>query len=559
MLKQVLFTGVYSAVLSVACAFLMMTTEHFDNMLVWALVNIIFVVCRWFFVFKPMIQRRERGENNYHFDHRLLLTSWFFSGLFWGVGGYLFLPSSGTPELFVSFVVIYAGITTGNIPNFWSSKAAGLLFVYPTMAGLALRIHEYDYSLFLLIIGIYVIFITTVIFRLSRVLGKAVSVDVENESLLKSVIIEKENALAANTEKSRFLAAASHDLRQPLNSLGLFLYSLRQKIANQDQDTLSSLSGAENAHSSLSSMFASLLEVSRFDEGSVSANPRSFALSEVLEPLITEQQSVAQEKGLNLCYQPSSTIVESDPILLGRIIRNFIDNAIKYTEHGSVTIQETLVGNKLSINIVDTGIGIAEHEQNNIFNEYQQIGNQKRNRSEGIGLGLSIVKRIADLLGHEISMSSEASHGSIFTVTVPTGTSVLDEEASQILDVKAVYGTQVLVIDDDTEILIAMTDVLEGWSYDVATAENLEQAVEQIQQTQPDIILCDYRLHDSINGVDALDQLYSQFQLEIPSVIVSGDNSNELNQRLKGSAYHFLSKPVQPQTLLGCLINVLNE
>jgi CheY-like chemotaxis protein len=244
---------------------------------------------------------------------------------------------------------------------------------------------------------------------------------------------------------------------------------------------------------------------------------------------------------------------------LGRIIRNFIDNAIKYTEHGSVTIKETQTDEDLNISVIDTGIGISEHEQDKIFDEYHQIGNQKRNRNEGIGLGLSIVKRMADLLDHEISMSSETGHGSVFTVTVPISASVLDEEAPQILDVKAVYGTQVLVIDDDTEILAAMTDVLEGWSCDVATAESLEQAINQIEQMQPDIILCDYRLHDSINGIDVLDQLYSRFSLEIPSLIVSGDNSTELNKLLESTAYHFLSKPVQPQALLGCLINVLNE
>lgn len=306
-------------------------------------------------------------------------------------------------------------------------------------------------------------------------------------------------------------------------------------------------------------MFATLLEISRFDEGSIIAKPRGFILSEVLEPLIAEQQSVAQEKGLELCYQPTNVIVESDPVLFGRIIRNFIDNAIKYTEHGSITLSEVVVDNTLSISITDTGMGIPTHEQDKIFNEYHQIGNQRRNRNEGIGLGLSIVKRMADLLKHEISMSSELGQGSVFTVTVPITTSVLDEEPTETLDVKAIYGTRVLVIDDEVDILTAMTGVLEEWDCEVTTAENCKQAIVQIEKIQPDIIVCDYRLHDSINGVDVLDRLYNQFTLDIPSIIVSGDNSNELRRLLEGTAYHFLSKPVQPQTLLGCLIHALND
>jgi len=440
-------------------------------------------------------------------------------------------------------------VTTANIPNYSSSALSGILFVYPTLLGLAVRVYEYAYSDFLFITFIYLIFITMVILRLTKMIGKSIILDVQNAALLTQVTDEKENAERLSQDKTRFLAAASHDLRQPLNSLGLFLYSLRQTFTPRDEPKLEYLNGAENAHEALSGLFSSLLEIARFDDGSIKAHRRPCKLQDIISPIAQEYEPLAQNKDLQLLCEIDNTVVDTDPVLLNRIVRNLIDNAIKYTKDGTVKIHSTRDGEHLKLSISDTGVGIASAEQSNIFDEYHQINNKKRDRRQGIGLGLSIVKKISQLLQHPIKLSSTPGIGSNFTITLPMLAGLPDGHTKPERILEPLYGIQALIVDDESDVLKSTSAVLQSWGCEAMCAENIEQAVKLCTSHDFDLVISDFRLHEDINGLELLEHLFNHLQHKIPAIIISGNNSIEL-QKIMGSVdYGLLIKPVKPEEL----------
>ncbi|MEM7361298.1 MAG: hybrid sensor histidine kinase/response regulator [Pseudomonadota bacterium] len=558
MFSHVWFTGLFSIAAMLVCALLMAKTEQFEAMLIWVSINCVFVAARWLIVFKPFTKLSQPTKRDYTRNYYFLLGSWFTSGVIWGTGAYLFLPPASQPALFVSFMTIYVGVTTGNLPNFSSSTIAGVLFIYPSILGLTLRVWEYGYGFLVVIALVYIVYITAVLMRLTRVIGRAISLDVQNEALLKQVTIEKENVEIISQEKTRFLAAASHDLRQPLNSLGLFLYSLRQKFTSTDRDKDEDLRGAENAFKALRDLFASLLEISRFEDGAISAELKQIELNEILQPIIEELSPAASAKDLTIVYQPRSETIVSDPALLSRILRNLLDNAIKFTQYGSITIEQKLVEGQLCVSVEDTGIGIPENELSNIFDEYHQIANKRRNRREGIGLGLSIVKKMSELLNHPITVESELGRGSRFTIKLPISSNEVTTNQTSDQFLSPLYGVNALLIDDELDVLMGMTAVMESWGCETVHAETLEQAIEQFGQSEPDIILCDFRLHQSRNGLQVVEHLREQFDSNIPAIIISGDRSEELKSALAETDLGLLSKPVNPAELHAMILSYLD-
>ncbi|MBL4671566.1 MAG: response regulator [Arenicella sp.] len=557
MFSHVFFTGNFSVLIMAVCALLMRNTENFNDMLIWVSINAVFVMMRWFCVFKPFSKLTNPSEEDYRRNYWFLMAAWFISGSIWGVGAYSFLPAGNEPELFITFITIYVGVTTGNMPNFSSSVLAGILFIYPAILGLSVKVYEYGYYYFFFVTLVYLIYTTIVLVRLTRIIGKSISLDVQNGELLKQVTVEKENAESASQDKSRFLAAASHDLRQPLNSLGLFLFSLRKRFTKADTAKVEFLDGADNAFKSLSELLTSLLEISRFDDGSINVNHQPVRIADVSKPVIAEFESICGSKGLLLSDNLTNTTVTTDPVLFVRMLRNLIDNAIKYTHHGSVTINESLENGQLTISVVDTGIGIESKELIQIFDEYHQIANKRRNRREGIGLGLSIVKKMSQLLEHPVKVTSEIGVGSSFSITLPVSSIEPAELIKADEERASLYGLQVLVIDDESEVLIAMRGALESLGCEASCAETLEQAVEQYKLAKPDIILSDFRLHQTSNGVQVIEKLRQQFGSNVPAIIISGDRSTELKDELKNTGLGLLAKPISPDKLHKMILSML--
>lgn len=515
----------------------------------WLLIQAIIIVSRTLVVIKIKKLRRQ-GSRQYYFFHSLFISMLLVSGISWGCGVYLFMPGIENIELMVVFITVMTGMAAvsivGLIVSVWSCHA----FIIPSLTGVALRFLELEYYSSFYSLIVYMVFLTAVIFRLNKTISNAICLDIENETLIKQVTIEKNIAEQANKEKSNFLAAASHDMRQPLNSLSLFHFALRESLKNiSDEKPLLILNRAEQSYQAINNLFDSLLEISSLDAGTVKAENKNIKLQFIIQPIIDEMSEVAHKKNLELHYQPSLCNVETDPVLLSRILRNLISNAIKYSHEGTIDVIEEVINDHVSIKIQDMGIGIPDTEYKNIFNEYHQLANKKRGRRQGIGLGLSIVKRMCDVIAADITVISTVDIGSTFTVTLET----IDghDDITDITDIEIVdlSGKKALVLDDEPDILMAMELLFNIWNMDVKIAENFVQGKAIMADFQPDIIICDYRIQNKMNGVEVIEALRNECKLNIPAIVITGDTDPSLLKLINSQGFEMLSKPIQPSVL----------
>ncbi len=561
LLKQTEVTGFLSIVLAGLLALLMYDTEHGFGMVIWVLAIAAVFVFRRVFFYEKIHVLRKAGRHHFEYYHAVIIFFLFISGITWGVGAYLYLPSEHHVEFFVTFLTALVGITAGNMPSFAPSLIGFLVFMIPTLSGAALRLYGYEYYVLFSGLIIYMGYLILTVVRMSRVVIHAISTDIKNEILLKEVTIEKEKAQMANAEKSRFLAAASHDLRQPLNSMGLFLYALGKQLENpqhskQDKSEVSLFNKINHSYQALKSLFDSLLEVSRLDAGNVDVDMRPLTLTGVVSPIVDELTEQAHEKGLDIIYRSSGKLVQADRVLFARIMRNLIGNAIKYTKKGSISIVETINNNRLTIAVMDTGIGIPKSELDNIFNEYEQLANTRRDRREGIGLGLSIVKKMAQLMGYKVKVTSTLGEGSSFSIELL----LAQEKSPQISHSKAVISrldtityspknSNILVIDDEPDILEAMSLLITAWGYRVVCAHSYQSALSALQDNEPDLILCDYRLQDNMNGIQALLKLAAHTSKPVDSIIITGDTDPDILEHIHGNGFICIHKPIDPEQL----------
>ncbi len=564
LLKQTAMTGFFSVLFAAILTFLLRNTGHLQAMLFWVGINLLMVLSREILIYPRFRAQRRRGQSNFNLIHGVIVFFWAFAGLLWGIGGYLFMPHEDQPELVITFVTTYVGLTAGNIISFAPSVWTGVVFTVPAILGLAVRVYEFGYMVFFYSMLIYILFLLIVIVRISKVVINTISVDLDNERLLNAVTVEKERAEQekekaekANLSKSEFLAAASHDLRQPLNSIGLFLYGLKQKLQG-DNGTLQLVDKIASAHQALSDMFSALLEISNIDTGKIRVHAKLIEPTMVVQSVVDELTDTATAKGLQIRQNGSDAWAMTDEVLLSRIVRNLLGNAIKYSDKGYIEITESVAQQRLSIAIADTGIGIPEDELESIFAEYYQVGNKRRDRREGVGLGLAITKRLCDLLGYEISVTSTEGAGSCFTITMPaTDAQAMPAEPENPTEQPDLENVRVLVIDDEPEILDGMRLILEQWQCEVDTASDYRQASAALAATPPDIILCDYRLQDDMTGLAVLRSLEQQHGKSIPAIIISGEHAAVIETELRQMDYPLMTKPILPTQLQVAISNLL--
>jgi len=520
-----------------------------STMSAWILIQSLIIAFRSILVLK-IEQFRQKGRLQLNLYHASFILMMLLSGISWGWGIYLFMPGLENIELLVLWVTVMTAMTAvsivGLVVSVWSCHA----FIMPSLLGLAFRFIELEYYSSFYSLLIYMIFISAVIFRLNKTISRSIDVDIENEKLVAQITIEKNIVEQANIEKSHFLAAASHDIRQPLNSLGLFHYSLRESLKNiHDEKPLKILNRAEQSYQAIKNLFDSLLEISSLDAGTVKAENKNIKLQFIVQPLIDEMTELARIKNIEIHYQPSQCNVETDPILLIRILRNLVSNAIKYSTEGTIEIIEEERDNLVHIKVQDMGIGIPESEFKNIFNKYHQLANKKRDRREGIGLGLSIVKKMCDVIAADISVKSTVNVGSTFTLSLAVANSLEDFTDITDLDLVDLTGKKALVLDDEPDILIAMELLFNIWKMKVRTAKNYSQGKEAISDFQPDIIICDYRIQNNMNGVDVINHLRKACDRDIPALIITGDTDPSLLKLINNQGFDMLSKPIQPSVL----------
>ncbi len=365
---------------------------------------------------------------------------------------------------------------------------------------------------------------------------------------------KKEEAETATLAKSRFLAAASHDLRQPTHALGMFVARLRQ--LKHDAETRQLIDNLELALQAMRDLLDGLLDISRLDAGSVLVQLQVFPLEDILEKLRLELGMTASGKGLRLRIRPSAAWVLSDPTLIHRILLNLIGNALRYCENGGVVVgcRSFGAGELVRIEVWDSGIGIAPEHQQAIFREFFQVGNLERDRGQGLGLGLNIVQRTANLLGHRLQLCSLPGVGSRFSIEVPAAAAGAASERrgpsrAESFDAD-LSGVTVQVIEDDALARLGVVSLLSSWGARVVEADRLSTALRSVQLgLVPDVVVSDCRLPDGENGIEVVRQLRLAAGREIPACLISGDTDADLLLAAKQAGLTLLHKPVRPAKL----------
>ena len=381
------------------------------------------------------------------------------------------------------------------------------------------------------------------------------------EKATQDLRTQKDAAEEATRTKSQFLAAASHDLRQPSHALGMFVQRLVQfPHGEEEEKVLNQLSASVRAQQDL---LDSLLDIAQLDAHSVKASIRAFSVTELFAPMESALHAQADARKLVFRIRQSPLWVLSDPALLTRMLLNLIHNALRYTERGGVLVAcRPVQGSRLArIQVWDTGVGIAPHHLGAIFQEFFQVSNTERDRNKGLGLGLGIVDRTARLLGHTVSVKSVPGRGSCFSIELPLALppapqGTLEEQTATPL--RNLQGVRLLVIDDDVLVAEAMHMMLSSWGCDVTVASGIDEAFVRLRAGKnPHLILSDYRLRAGENGLDAVRLLRDEAKSCIPACLMSGDVQSNLPNLCRDSGVHFLQKPVRPAILQNLILQLV--
>ncbi len=371
---------------------------------------------------------------------------------------------------------------------------------------------------------------------------------------------KKDEAEQANQAKSRFLAAASHDLRQPTHALGLFVARLAQ--LPHDARTGELISHLEASVRAMQNLLDGLLDISRLEARAIQVNKRPFALATLFEQLQQDLSAVATEKGLALRVRPTDVWVMSDATLIYRVLLNLVSNALRYTERGGVLVAaRRRACGQVQLQVWDSGIGIAPQHQQAVFAEFYQVGNAARDRTKGMGLGLNIVQRTANLLDHPLSLTSRLGRGTCFSLSLPVAAAeqpVMQAPPKDLQLADDVSGKWVLVVEDDILARTALVGLLESWGMRVTPAQGPADALQCLAQgVLPDVIVSDYRLQEGLTGLQLV--LHLQQQLDRPTAVclMSGDTDPAVIQAVQAAGLTLLHKPVRPAKLRSLLRHLL--
>ncbi|TWC28996.1 PAS domain S-box-containing protein [Pseudomonas sp. SJZ079] len=400
---------------------------------------------------------------------------------------------------------------------------------------------------------------TTELTELNSQLRREIDERTQMETRLREA---KGEAEQANLSKTKFLAAVSHDLLQPLNAARLFTSALLEK--QRPADSVALVRNVSNSLEDVESLLGTLVDISKLDAGVIKADIAPFAVSELLENLAAEYHHIAGSEGLRLDYLPSSALVRSDIQLLARILRNLLSNAIRYTNSGRILLGCRRHRQSLSIEVWDTGIGIADDKLGEIFQEFKRGDAGQRKQDRGLGLGLAIVEKIAGMLGHRIRVRSQQGKGSMFAIEVPLTTRaprarVVHDTPDLLLE--RLSGSRIWVLDNDAAICAGMRTLLEAWGCQVVTALSEQDLARQVDNyhADADLLIADYHLDDGHNGVDAVALINSRRSTPLPALMITANYSNELKQQMRELGHTLMHKPVRPMKLKTAMSHLLER
>jgi len=372
----------------------------------------------------------------------------------------------------------------------------------------------------------------------------------------------QDEAGRGNAAKARFLAAASHDLRQPFQAMRLFLGVLDQQVSDPAaRTTVARLGEALEAGERL---LHALLDISIIDSGQIEPKVTDFALDALLRQLVEENRPQAAAKGLRLKARLFPARGRTDPVLLERIVRNLLSNAIRYTRTGTILVAMRRRGDAVRVEVWDTGFGIPDDQVAAIFEEFHQLENPERDRARGFGLGLAIVQRLAGMLGVSVGVRSQLGRGSVFAVMVPLGGAPKPAErgrAGATVDGEGLQGATILVVDDDEMVLFGLRMMLEAWGCTVVPAADLREVMAGLDALPgpPGVILTDLRLPGGANGYDVIQRVRRLYRREIPAVVLTGEASQSPLADGGVPGCGLMRKPVQPDELRGVLLKALGK
>jgi two-component system, sensor histidine kinase len=482
------------------------------------------------------------------------------AGLVWGSAGLIFLQTQNPLSQAFTMCGLF-GITGGAVPGHAYHPPALRAFVVPIFGLVSIRLLTLG-SVEHAALGVASLCYMSILLLFCRVQNKSIAesmqIRFENADLIVELQVQKANAEKAKARaeqadlaKSRFLAAASHDLRQPLHALSLFSATLRELELDTKQRNV-----VEQIYlniDSLEALFDELLDISKLDAGYIRPSIVDFPIQGVLAVLFARYQPLADAKGLDFRIKGCGRTVRSDAALLERVLGNLIGNAIRYTETGGVLVGCRTRGGQLVIAVWDTGIGIARDQRERIYEEFFQLGNPERDRRNGLGLGLPIAKRMAHLLGTEIELRSELGRGSCFAIRVALGDSaaVVRPLPEPEVSGDALTGRCVVVIDDEPSIREGMHALLAQWGCTSVEAASAAEAIARLDAARlaPELVLADYRLTDNALGSDVVLRLRQRFGAELPALLITGDTGAARLREAKQSGLHVLHKPVRPAQL----------
>jgi len=525
-------------------------------LLVWLFFGVAFSLAAVIYVNRVEKRPFKNGIEYIH-SAKLLNIFAFFGGCFLALASIatIYLP----PNLY--FLVINLFVISISINSSRGFNNAFVCYSVPVLIGIGISgviyLEEYWYISLLLVI-VFLVFITHSKYS-ENIFLDSIRIRFENNQLIDRLEIKKNEAERANKAKSVFLASASHDLRQPLHALNFQLASFEANLETLAQKDFGRK--MKRLISSLNGLFDGILDVSKMDAGITDKQLEDFDVRESLLSLVDNFRQQANDKGLEFKFDVSSYVIESDQILFERIMSNLISNAIRYTCNGEVRVSAEMQDEALKIHVSDTGRGIPSDELQNIFGEFYQLGKAVNTKVMGFGLGLFIVKRLSELLDHELSVDSQPGIGSRFSLVVPLGdkskvkSKPLVSERFADLD-----GLTVIVIDDDADIVEATQELLERWGCVVFSAMTSEEAMAHLEQSvYPDLIISDHTLTSWMTGIDVIEAIKAECKSEIPSLLMTGDTSAQRLYEAAQKGYVLLHKPVSPKLLKQTILTMVDS
>nr|MBA2721833.1 response regulator [Methylibium sp.] len=488
------------------------------------------------------------------------------SGAMWGLAGWLFYGEGGPFHQTTLLLTVYS-YCVGAVAMLASQYRVFFAFIslcfLPTIA----RVATHDDPKALQMAGV-----VALIYGMSMLLGRtyrrsfaeSAQLKLRTERLAQQLLVEKAAAdqargiaEAANRAKTQFFSAASHDLRQPLHAMGLFAEALRAK-SRGDEEVTHLVNSINSSVDALEGLFSELLDITKIDTGGVDPRPEHFALRDVFQRLKLQYEPTAFEKGLALRFRGGDLPVFGDPVLVDRIVRNLLSNAIRYTEDGGILVSARRRGTQVQVQVWDTGLGIAPAEQSRIFEEFYQVHAHaplQANQSKGLGLGLAIVQRLARLQDAPLALASVPGRGTVFTLTLPLGKPPRPQPLAPAARKPGLGLTlerrDILVVEDEPAVREGLVVLLKGWGATVHAFESVEavEAWARGEPPAPDLAIVDYRLPNGRTGTEALKSLRTAFGSTLPAILVTGSTMSGHEEEASRDDFHLLIKPVAPNKL----------